>query len=65
MKKEMDFIELWAKYILENSNWRRVHNKFINSQIISANEKLKKLPEKKLIELFNIKNKSAIKKIKE
>jgi|GEM_PF-4938363 len=51
----------WVNYVMNNPDWREIHNKFINAQVINANKKLKELSADKLIELFNIKNKAILK----
>ena len=57
------FIEHWVEYIKSNSDWRRMHNRFINSQLLNANAKLKQLSKDKLVELFNIKNKGLLSRL--
>lgn len=61
--KEFDFIEAWVKYITTNTNWRREHTRFINAQLINANNKIKKLSKDKLAEIFKINNKELLKKL--
>ena len=58
--KNIDANKLWANYVKNNPDWRRQHTNFINSQLIDAIKKLKKLSKDKLIKLFNISNKKIL-----
>lgn len=64
--KEFDFVEYWANYIRKNpDSWKEMHTRFVDGQILMANEALNKLRlteegKKKLIELRGIKNKQII-----
>ena len=57
------FIERWVEYIRSNRDWRRMHNRFINSQLLNANAKLKQLSKDKLVELFKIGNKRLLRRL--
>jgi len=61
MKKEMDFVQFWAKKFKQNpEKSRKLLNSFINNQILRAQAQLKKLPPNKLIEIFKITNEKII-----
>ena len=53
----------WIEYIKTNPDWRRQHNRFINSQLINANRQLCKLGKNKLIDIFGIKNKKVLEQL--
>lgn len=61
--KEKDPLKIWIEYIKRNPNWRKEHDKFINSQLIHANKQLKKISKEKIVKIFGIKNKKLIKEI--
>ena len=64
MKKELDFIQIWAEEFKNNPQKnRKILNQFVTAQILHAQKQLKKLPIEKLIKLFNIKNKEVINSI--
>jgi hypothetical protein len=58
-----EFIDRWANYIKDNPDkWRKQHTAFINSQIHMSKQFLRKLMltkggKKKIIELYDIRNK--------
>lgn len=67
-KTHLESVERWAKFVKVNSNWRKYHTEFINSQFNNSYqflEKLKKLPNgrNKIIRLYNIKNLNGYKKL--
>ena len=61
-----DQVEAWANYVRDNpETWKEQHTRFINAQIIMANEALQRIRKQKngkekLIELFSVKNKQLI-----
>lgn len=62
MRKNIDFIQIWAEEFKNNpKKSRKLLDKFVTAQILHAQEQLKKLPPEKLIKLFAIKNEEVIK----
>lgn len=62
----IDFIEFWAhKFKKDPQKNRKLLKEFINSQIMIANERLKKLNSNQLIEIFNIENDEFIQELKD
>jgi len=57
-----DFIDRWVEFIKKNPDkWRKIHNEFIDSQFIMAEQFWKRLVKtkggkEKLIEIYKIKN---------
>ncbi|NVM30319.1 MAG: hypothetical protein HWN65_15850 [Candidatus Helarchaeota archaeon] len=61
MRKNLDFIQIWAEEFKKNPQKnRKLLNQFVTAQILYAQKQLKKLPIEKLIKLFNINNEEII-----
>lgn len=61
MRKNLDFIQIWAEEFKKNPQKnRKILNQFVTTQILHAQKQLKKLPIGKLIKLFDIKNEEII-----
>ena len=60
-KTHNEFIEKWADYVKKNSDWKKEHNEFINSQIKMQGDFIQRLlkeknGKEKIIKIYNIKN---------
>jgi len=60
-KTHMEFVEKWADYVKKNSDWKKIHSEFINSQIKLHKDFIKRLlkekdGKEKIIKVYNIKN---------
>lgn len=60
-KTHMEFVEKWAYYVKNNSDWKKIHNEFINSQFKLHEDFIKRLLKEKngrekIIKSYNIKN---------
>ncbi len=65
MKEEFDFVNFWAREYKKNYHKNRsLLIKFVNYQIKTSQDFLKKLEPNKIIQIFNIKNKNLIEKLK-
>jgi len=61
-KDRLEQIDRWAEYVKCNKDWKKLHTEFINAQFQKSEDFYKRLAKtkegkKKIIELFNIKNK--------
>ena len=65
VKGEDDPVERWALFVRDNPRkWKTIHTEFINAQFTKSEEFYKRLlktpgGKKKIIELFNIRNRDA------
>lgn len=69
-RTHMEFIEKWADYVKNNSDWKKIHSEFINSQFKLHENFIKRLlkekdGKKKIIKIYNIKNINGYKKLLE
>ncbi len=60
-KTHMDFVERWAAFVKKDSNWKKIHTQFINSQFKTSKEFMNKLikekdGKEKIIKIYKIKN---------
>ncbi len=60
-KSHLEQVERWANFVRTNSEWRKIHNQFINSLFRNNENFIKKLlktpnGKEKIIKLYNIKN---------
>lgn len=60
-KTHEDFIERWAEFVKNNSDWKRHQTEFINAQYDKYLRFIKDLSktkegQEKIVELYNIKN---------
>lgn len=67
-KTHMEQVERWARFVKSNSNWKKIHTKFINAQYEKAEEFIKRLSKEKggsekIIKLYGIKNKKGYEKL--
>ena len=69
-KTHIEFVEKWANFVKENSNWKKIHTKFINSQFQIHKSFIKRLikeknGKEKIIKIYKIKNINGYKDILE
>lgn len=67
-KSHEKHLEDWANYVKNNSDWKKIHTKFINAQFEKANDFIKRLikqkgGKEKLIKLYGIKNLNGYKQL--
>lgn len=60
-KTHMEFVERWADYVKNNSDWKKIHTEFINSQFKMHDDFIKRLlkekgGKEKIIKIYKIKN---------
>jgi len=67
-RTHIEFVEKWATFVKNNSNWKEVHTKFINSQFKNSGEFIKRLIKEKngkdkIIKIYKIRNTAGYKTI--
>ena len=67
-KTHMDFVEKWANYVKNNSDWKKIHTEFIDSQFKMHENFIKRLlkekdGKEKIIKLYKIKNLNGYKEL--
>ncbi len=67
-KTHKEFIEEWANYVKNNSDWKKIHTEFLDSQYNQSYRFIKKLRKEetgkeKIIRIYNIRNIKGYKKI--
>ena len=67
-KTHMDFVEKWANYVKNNSDWKKIHTEFIDSQFKMHEDFIKRLlkekdGKEKIIKLYKIKNLKGYKEL--
>lgn len=64
----MEQVERWAKYVRDNSDWKKQHTEFINAVYGKAKDAIEKIAKQKdgrekLIKLYNVKNVKGYEKL--